>query len=37
MRSQQAFTEARTAYIGMRAVWPSEQRIKKLGEQMKHW
>jgi len=37
MRSQQAFTEARTAYTVMRAAWPGEQRVKKLGEQMKHW
>jgi hypothetical protein len=37
MRSQQAFTEARTAYTVMRAVWPGESRIKKLGEQLKHW
>lgn len=37
MRSQQAFTEAKTAYAVMRAVWPGEQRIKKLSEQIKHW
>jgi hypothetical protein len=37
IRSQQAFTEAITAYAAMRAAWPGESRIKKLGEQLKHW
>jgi hypothetical protein len=37
MRSQQAFTEAKTAYAVMRAVWPGERRIKQLRKQIIHW
>ena len=37
MRSKQAFAEAKVAYAAMRGAWPTEQRVKKLGEQIKHW
>lgn len=37
LQSEQWFNEARMAYTAMCAAWPSEQRIKKLREQIIHW
>jgi tetratricopeptide (TPR) repeat protein len=37
LHSEQAFTDAKIAYVAMRAAWPAEQRIKKLSERIVHW
>jgi hypothetical protein len=36
-QSRQQFKEAKVAYVAIRAAWPSEQRIKKLSEQIRPW
>lgn len=37
LQSERWLSEARAAYIAMRAAWPMEQRIKELHEQLVHW
>jgi transcriptional regulator with XRE-family HTH domain len=37
LQSDQRFNEAVVAYTAMRAVWPGEQRVRKLREYIIHW
>ncbi len=37
LQSNQRFNEATQAYIAMRAIWPSEKRIKELRDLIVHW